>query len=550
MDGSDGMGRRRRMPRWAVLLILAVLLLVVAPILLLVGYDLYWKHRLNSKLDELREAGQPVTWAEVLATRPDVPDEENAALAYMAAMDWLYDDPAGALFLKDDPGFRPSPTLRKLMRDNLEANRTALEGIREGRSLPGSLYPIGETEEMPYAILMPHLEPMRQGMRLCARAAVDAALDGRTVDSVEYLHDLRGICRSLEDDLFLISHLVAVAGTAIMVDGAERALALAEFSREDLDGLADACADMPMREMLRRAFITERAAMLDVMLDPPSDVSSLWGGARGDGLYVLYELLPGWNEQDAVFAIRNLTAMIDATELPFAEGIEKASAIGATIDEELDFRHLLSAMLMPALSRVFEQGGLTQAKLRVARTATAAERYRLDHGSWPDSLSDLVPDYLTKVPGDPFTGEPLRYAHRDDGVCVYGMGPDGVDNGGIAVGEAHGMTDVSWNQLEYDVPFRLLDPEMRGARQATFADEIKMAELTRSDLAEMGFTDETLRELGVEPDDLDADKEEMLRKYLTDEQLEELGISPGEPGSPDSPPTQPPPQGHPPASSG
>ena len=70
------------------------------------------------------------------------------------------------------------------------------------------------------------------------------------------------------------------------------------------------------------------------------------------------------------------------------------------------------------------------AQLEVAKTLLAVERYRLAHASLPETLDQLVPDYLAAVPLDPFDGAPLRYKRLDRGFLVYSVGEDGKDDGG------------------------------------------------------------------------------------------------------------------------
>src|SRR4029079_8680276 len=41
--------------------------------------------------------------------------------------------------------------------------------------------------------------------------------------------------------------------------------------------------------------------------------------------------------------------------------------------------------------------------------AISAERYRLKTAHFPASLDDLVPDYLSNPPTDPFTGKPFHF---------------------------------------------------------------------------------------------------------------------------------------------
>jgi len=62
------------------------------------------------------------------------------------------------------------------------------------------------------------------------------------------------------------------------------------------------------------------------------------------------------------------------------------------------------------------------AVLALAESACAVERYRLVHGAWPAALSDLVPEFLSAVPPDPYDGTEVKYAMRPDGVMVYAAG--------------------------------------------------------------------------------------------------------------------------------
>ncbi len=44
---------------------------------------------------------------------------------------------------------------------------------------------------------------------------------------------------------------------------------------------------------------------------------------------------------------------------------------------------------------------------RITRTLLALRRFRMDHGAYPRSLGDLVPNYLPQLPLDAFTGKPI-----------------------------------------------------------------------------------------------------------------------------------------------
>ena len=97
----------------------------------------------------------------------------------------------------------------------------------------------------------------------------------------------------------------------------------------------------------------------------------------------------------------------------------------------------------------------SEAYRRCAIVALALERYRLKYGRWPEALKDLIPDFIEKIPVDPYDGNPIRYTKLADGVLVYSVGVDGVDNGG----NVHPLKQFV--SAGFDLGFRLWDPASR-----------------------------------------------------------------------------------------
>jgi len=72
-----------------------------------------------------------------------------------------------------------------------------------------------------------------------------------------------------------------------------------------------------------------------------------------------------------------------------------------------------------------------EARRRLVITAIGLHRFCLRHGSFPESLGELCPDFLPVVPTDFMDGKPLRYRPTDDGqFIVYSVGLDCIDQGG------------------------------------------------------------------------------------------------------------------------
>jgi len=90
----------------------------------------------------------------------------------------------------------------------------------------------------------------------------------------------------------------------------------------------------------------------------------------------------------------------------------------------------------------YVKSGLTQGiPLAIRQTQStfilvefALRAYRLDHHHYPQTLSELAPNYLREVPEDPFSAhQPLHYKITGKGYMLYSIGPDGRDNGGKQV---------------------------------------------------------------------------------------------------------------------
>lgn len=70
---------------------------------------------------------------------------------------------------------------------------------------------------------------------------------------------------------------------------------------------------------------------------------------------------------------------------------------------------------------------------RLTTAEAAVRRYIIQLGSPPESLESLVPVYLSTVPQDPYSGEPLVYRRTPDGYLLYSVGPNRTDDGGQRV---------------------------------------------------------------------------------------------------------------------
>jgi hypothetical protein len=126
-----------------------------------------------------------------------------------------------------------------------------------------------------------------------------------------------------------------------------------------------------------------------------------------------------------------------AGRMPETEQIRSMKALnGEWTDQAVQWgfmerhRRLTEKLLLGRIGGIPTWLGMNDALIRTTVAALAAERFRLDHGSWPESLDQLVPKYLAAVPNDPFIPGPLKLKKLPDGLFIYSVGFDCRDDGG------------------------------------------------------------------------------------------------------------------------
>ncbi|MGV3754703.1 MAG: hypothetical protein ACO1QS_04925 [Verrucomicrobiota bacterium] len=114
-----------------------------------------------------------------------------------------------------------------------------------------------------------------------------------------------------------------------------------------------------------------------------------------------------------------------------------------------------------SLTEIFSQShrdaeplAYAETRRQQAITVLALERYRLKYNRYPDTLTQLIPDYLAKLPQDPMDGRPMRYRLNPDATfTLWSSGFDGKDNGGdpsilSLLRFPHGALDLPWPKLD------------------------------------------------------------------------------------------------------
>jgi hypothetical protein len=109
----------------------------------------------------------------------------------------------------------------------------------------------------------------------------------------------------------------------------------------------------------------------------------------------------------------------------------------------------------------------TEAALESCRLVLALRLYRDRHGHWPERGADLVPEFLSAEPFDPFTGRPFAYERTAAGwrvrAGVEGAGvPDAEEDGVLFTSEETAPPAEDSDDVPVSVPPARLDRGLEG----------------------------------------------------------------------------------------
>src|SRR5687768_13403811 len=180
--------------------------------------------RFEAAISAAHARGERILVADYALSEP-IPDEQNAAFYFSRALkaikfskteEWAIGN-AGSLPLRED--------IFETLGEALGSHPHVLADLRAARGAPKADWGIKVASPM-WSVLLPHLNQTRQLANILRAAALHAAQRGDHAAAVEHVLDIEPLMRSLEDQPFLITHLVRIGVEGVAAD------AVAEIARE------------------------------------------------------------------------------------------------------------------------------------------------------------------------------------------------------------------------------------------------------------------------------------------------------------------------------
>jgi type II secretory pathway pseudopilin PulG len=348
-----------------------------------------------------------------------------------------------------------------LLAEWAKANQAPIDLLVEASRRPRYYAPsetlINNDRDMLVAMLLPMVQNTRDAGRALSVRAMWHAGEGRPMEAWQDILAIHRLSHLVAQGYTLVEQLVGLALSGIACDCTVTLLDHAELTAEQARQVQRDLAGLPNFAVMARALNTgERLMALDAFIRMGSGgggemFSGMTGGGNDFGNSAFDIVSVDWNLTlrdanrwyDRLVAAAQLSdrearvaalAKAEADmELLVTETRTATRLLAGVVSRQQRSQIISSIMLglfLPALNAAIEAEDRQNTTLELTRLAVALAVYRAEHGSYPESIDQLVPAVLERLPVEVFSGKPFVYKRSADGFLLYGVGVNGVDEGG------------------------------------------------------------------------------------------------------------------------
>ena len=355
--------------------------------------------------------------------------------------------------IKSSPQQLLTPPSINLIKTTLGAFQPSLDEAKKVAKLPEGRFEITYAPNIANTILSP-LDATGAITDLLTIDAFIQAQDGKSQQAMESTQAIFNIARSVGEIPFPISYQVRGRICAQSIRMLERTIALGEPSKDSLSqfqSLLENEASFPMFLHIAKANRASNYAVLSSLKKDKDMIKNLKGifDLKDDEAIATKLVL----EEPTILSwlLKYSNSLVAIANLPQQDQQKAVTELALKLNEK---NMLFVKLFTSPPKKIWETSHSNLAILNCAITSLAMERYRITNGKWPRKLDELVPEYLAKLPTDPFNGEPLLVGTIPGGLVIYSVGPDLQDNNGL-------IDDSKPTKEGTDIGFRLWEVPMR-----------------------------------------------------------------------------------------
>jgi len=350
-----------------------------------------------------------------------IPQDGNAHPVYEQAAKALDtpDDLPEWLSESDKPDFEPSS---EKVTNLLAKHQGALSMVRRAASMPG--YSPEIDVENYWESSIPEYSHYLIFSRLLNLSARSKALTGDTAGSIKELAVMESMARHLRNFPLLISFMVAIAVDQIRMQGLEYVLCHTPNPPADLIPLPVTAHPSVLNSYLNtQRFEAQGRLQFFTFFTLIDDISSM-------------HYAPEDLRKNRIISTRSWRVFALPTELKIereifvywmSKPVENYEALYKNLEKINDAREageigLFAAIDMPNFVPYMVRTMWRDVLMGLCDLALASTAYKGANGRYPAKLEDLVPDFIDRIPPDPFDGKPLKMKPVEGGMMLYSVG--------------------------------------------------------------------------------------------------------------------------------
>lgn len=142
-------------------------------------------------------------------------------------------------------------------------------------------------------------------------------------------------------------------------------------------------------------------------------------------LLVLYRVFVG--DQDITYIREWVRKTENIASLPSSKVISEPDASIAYFKKENRGGILSNIFSDIAVSAYYKKAAKAEAYMTAANIGKAAMQYRLRNRKYPNSIDEMIPQFIDNKPIDPFDGTPVKMKREDKVIIFYSVGENGKD---------------------------------------------------------------------------------------------------------------------------
>jgi hypothetical protein len=279
----------------------------------------------------------------------------------------------------------------------------------------------------------------------------------KALQELTLLNDLRRLMEGAptHKPMTLVAAMINVAVVGLYADTIADGFRLHAWKQPQLIALENQLGQINLAPFVQESFHEEQVGFWRIMQTLKSQFeiqrvpnATLWQKIRNLRPPNIMRGFFYFNTINAVKTEQGIIECIDLSQKTVSP--QKAAAfqreVGALRHVHFwQYYKLFAVIAVPDFTKAIQTFAFNQTKANEAQIVCALERYHLAHGNYPQTLNDLLPQFIDKLPNDMIGGQPLKYHRAVDGqFMLYSIGWNEMDDGGQFYPSSYERGDWGW----------------------------------------------------------------------------------------------------------